>query len=128
VTKGTSSPSAGTTISEPVEDETGPQPTDPPYGSILGSTTWDVRLSDGSRTLLKIEGGSGRVSFTSQRNGGEARFYRNETTKVYDAVMTGIKEIYSDRCTVAPMGASSPSMSMTMSGTITSRGKRAKTF
>lgn len=62
---------------------------------------WTVTLEGGSEREIVISGGKGRVSYSENiRTGGTARFYRNETTKVYDAVFSGVRSIVSERVTV----------------------------
>lgn len=99
------------TAEEP--DSNGTLPTDRSSEDIsegLVAKKWMVTFTDGSRKTLTIFGGRGRVSFTSPRTGrgGEARFYRNETTKTYEAVYTGIANIVSDRVSVDDLPKTTP--------------------
>ena len=104
MTKDTLSPSVSSTTSDTEADETGQPVTEENSGSIWGSTTWLVKIERGDEVLLTIEGGRGRVSYSrGQRGEGEARFYRNESTKTFDAVLTGVSAVLSDRCTLRPV-------------------------
>ncbi len=70
--------------------------------SLFKTTQWVLEMEAGPKRRLTVNGGRGRVSFSrgQARLGGEARFYRNESTKVYDAVVSGVVAIYSDRCKI----------------------------
>jgi hypothetical protein len=113
VTKSISSRSAKATpkmVAEPVIN--GTPPTDESSESTLRpleTTSWTIRYSDRSMKKLTIFGGKGRVSFSrgTRGDGGEARFYRNESTKVYDAVVTGVESIVSERAVLTDMTVSS---------------------
>ena len=70
--------------------------------SLFKTTQWVLEMEAGPKRRLTVEGGRGRVSFSrgARSMGGEARFYRNESTKVYDAVVSGVTAIFSDRCKI----------------------------
>ena len=80
-------------------DINGTPPTGPSSEIISESMVWMAEMTDGTRKRLTLLGGKGRVSFSrgSRGDGGEARFYRNESTKTYDAVLSGVVNIYSER-------------------------------
>ena len=102
MTRNTSSRSVKATPKMAEEPDTNGIPLTDPSSETTSekSTKWLIRRISGDEIHLRVEGGRGRVSFTSSgRSGGEARFYRNETTKVFDAVITGVESILSDRCT-----------------------------
>jgi hypothetical protein len=75
--------------------------------AALEETTWTVEFGASKRKRITIFGGRGRISYSrgSRGDGGEARFYRNESTKTYDAVMSGVVAIYSDRCAIEDVSA-----------------------
>jgi hypothetical protein len=105
VTSVTSSRSVkGTPKTEGEADTNGTQPIEGSSESIslFKKTAWVLEMEAGPKRRLTVEGGRGRVSFSrgARSMGGEARFYRNESTKVYDAVVSGVVAIYSDRCAV----------------------------
>lgn len=82
-------------------DESGPLATDPSSESISRYKRWTVVIDDGSMYNI-ITNGDGRISFTkgTRSDGGELRIYRSATTKVYDALLTGVVSVVSDECAV----------------------------
>ena len=103
MTKATSSRSANGTTSDTEPEPTGQPVTEPTSEDTSGeSTRWMVQFDDGRLPVeVVVQGGRGRVSYShtpgAGRSPGEARFYRNESTKTFDAVLTGVKDIWSDR-------------------------------
>lgn len=94
----------GTPKTEDEPDTNGTQPIEGSSESIslFKTTAWILEMEAGPKRRLTVEGGRGRVSFSrgARSMGGEARFYRNESTKVYDAIVSGVTAIYSDRCKI----------------------------
>lgn len=94
-------------------DINGTPPTDPFSEITSERMVWMAEMTDGTRKRLTLLGGKGRVSFSrgSRGDGGEARFYRNESTKTYDAVLSGVVNIYSERVILEtiPRAVSAPS-------------------
>jgi hypothetical protein len=64
-------------------------------------TGWTLQLSSGGVQHVRVKGGRGRISFSGSGHG-EVRIYRNESTKVFDAVFTGVAHVVSDRVEVIP--------------------------
>lgn len=96
MTKRISSPSASSTIKEKAERVgiSGPPPeVTEPY-SASTSKRWYVTFSDGRVVCYDVFGEDGRISFSASH--GEVRIYRNASTKVYDAVLTGVQHVQSE--------------------------------
>ena len=71
--------------------------------SFTGYTEWTVTLMGGERYVVTLPGDRGRVSYgqSPHRSGAEVRFYRDESTKVFEAVIPGVMTIVSNRVTVS---------------------------
>jgi len=110
VTSNTSSRSVRATRKTAVKrDSNGTPPTDLPSEPISPTSTadetgWFLQFSNGGVQHVRVKGGRGRISFSAARGmgSGEVRIYRNESTKVYDAVFTGVVHVTSDRTEVIP--------------------------
>ena len=105
MTKSISSASAKATPKTAAEADTnGTPPTEETSEDISGaSTTWVVVTTDGKQARVTVSGSdNGRISYgrSSHRDGAEVRFYRNSTTKVYDAVIPNVMAISNTRVTI----------------------------
>jgi hypothetical protein len=87
-------------------DSNGTPPTDPDSETISVrpeiSTGWTLQLGNGAVQHVRVKGGRGRISYGGARAHGEVRIYRNESTKVFDAVFTDVAHVVSDRVEVIP--------------------------
>ena len=87
---------------EPEPDTSGTPPTEPSSASTY--TIWTAVLDTGEIRQVKLPG-DGRISYGgSIRGTTQVRFYRNQTTKFYDAVVSGVTDVYSQRVEVEDMG------------------------
>lgn len=87
---------------EPAQATNGTPPTDQPSETISEDsrmTRWTAMKQDGAIVEVEVHGGRGRISYSrgSRGNSGEVRIYRNESTKTFDAVLTDVEAIFSDR-------------------------------
>ena len=67
--------------------------TDPILGPIsTASTTWIVVMTNEERYTVRVPGYDGRISYgrNPSRGGADVRFYPNQTTKNYVAVMADV--------------------------------------
>lgn len=73
-----------------------------------GFTEWNIQLLSGEKYVVKIEG-KGRISYgrSSSRSGADVRFYRNQATKHYDAVIPEVMSVFSNHVSIekAPLSA-----------------------
>lgn len=92
------------TVSEaPVEDVSGTLPTAPISApTSLGSTTWSVTLTDGKTYLVSTPGEHGRISYANDPRSAAAtvRFYRDGTTKTFDAVIPSVVMVSNNNVTI----------------------------
>ena len=67
-------------------------------------TVWTAVLNSGEIRQISLPG-DGRVSYGGNGRGStQVRFYRNQTTKFYDAVIADVQDIYSQRVEIEDMG------------------------
>lgn len=80
--------------------------TSDPTSEPSEAKTWTAQLGDGSMVKVKVSGGRGRISYGGDpRTGGrDVRFYRNESTKTYEGVLSNVVNIFSDAVEVAIEG------------------------
>lgn len=101
--KDTSSLFARGTPSEAyAEDTSGTPPIEEKSATTSeGFTEWAIQMVNGDKYIVKIPG-DGRISYgrSSSRDGGDVRFYRNQTTKTYDAVIPNVAMVFSNRVTI----------------------------
>lgn len=84
------------------EADSGIPPIDPTSATTFeGSTAWTIKLLSGETYVVRIPG-DGRISYgrSMHRDGAEVRFYRNQTTKTYDAVIPNVVMVVSNRVTI----------------------------
>ena len=87
-----------------VEGSSGTLPTGPVSASISeGFTEWTVTMSDSTVRMVRLPGENGRISFSADpRSGGNVvRFYRDSTTKIFDAVLPGVWTVWSNRVDIS---------------------------
>jgi hypothetical protein len=80
----------------------GTPPIDPVSASTSeGSTEWTIVTTSDERFLITLPG-DGRISYgrSPSRDGAEIRFYRNQSTKTYDAVIPNVLMVWSNRVTI----------------------------
>lgn len=105
MTKSISSASAKGTLKMADEPDTsGTPPTETTSEDTSGGfTEWTVKVTTGERFVVTLPG-DGRISYgrSASRDGAEVRFYRNQSSKHYDAVIPGVLSIYSQRVDIRP--------------------------
>ena len=111
MTSTTSSRSAkGTRKTADVPDTNGTPPTDPNSELTSGFTEWTMEMRDGRIKKARVQGANGRISFgrSAPRLGGgmegDVRIYRTQSAKGYDALISGVKNIWSDKVIVEDFG------------------------
>lgn len=105
MTTSTSSRSAKATPKTAAEPDTnGTQPEEIESPFVATSTTWRVTDSQGLITEYNIPG-NGRISFSAApHSNGELRIYRNESTKVFEAVVRDVQNVVSSKVVVKQVG------------------------
>jgi hypothetical protein len=70
-----------------------------------GFTVWTLILDDGSIKQISLPG-DGRISYgqSNHRTGATVRFYSTLGGKHYDAVITGVNDIFNHRVRIEDMG------------------------
>jgi hypothetical protein len=82
--------SSGTPVIEPVSATTSEE-----------STAWTIVTTADERYVITLPG-DGRISYgrSPSRDGAEIRFYRNQSTKTYDAVIPNVLMVWSNRVSI----------------------------
>ena len=113
MTSTTSSRSAkGTPKTAGAADTNGTPPTDPTSELTSGVTEWTLDMVDGNRKRVRVLGENGRVTFgrgvprLGSGAGGDVRIYRTQSAKGYDAYISGVLNVWSDKVLVDDLGKS----------------------